>query len=85
MPDQLHCFNCDYTWFPRYKKSSGLRKCPNCGVLGEYEVLSWWQQGNTKYYGKGRTAGEERTGCGCFVLLIFILVAVFSILSSLFM
>ena len=73
MPDQLHCFNCEYTWFPRYKRKSGLRKCPNCGVSGEYEVLSWWQQSNTKYYGKGRMAGNERIGCGYFTFLIIIL------------
>ncbi|NHZ85593.1 MAG: hypothetical protein GWP19_06905 [Planctomycetia bacterium] len=80
MPDQLRCFNCEHTWFPRYQRNPGLRKCPNCGVSGKYEVLSWWQQSNPKYYGKGRMTGDERIGCGYFTLLIIILV----LLSSIF-
>lgn len=69
MPDQLHCLNCDYTWFPRYKKKPGLRKCPKCGYTGDYEVLKWNKQNNSKYHGKGNQAGSERTGCG-FILLL---------------
>lgn len=69
MPDACRCLICGHKWFPRYRKSNDLRKCPNCRKKGQYEVLSWYQQTNPKYFGKGRPAGSERVGCGCFLLI----------------
>lgn len=78
MPDQLHCLKCGHTWFPRYKKKSRLRKCPNCGSYGKYEVLKWWKQGNSKYFGSGKPAGSERLGCGFFIIaLLFLILLIF--------
>lgn len=76
MPDQLHCFKCNHTWFPRYKKKAGLRKCPHCGTIGEYEVLKWHQQSNTKYHGKGNASGTEKTGFGCSLMLVTVILLI---------
>ena len=83
MPDQLHCLNCGHNWFPRYRTSEGLRRCPNCRKQGEYEVLRWYQQ---YQFSKSPRfpAGSEKTGCGCFLVIILFLIALIQIIASVF-
>ena len=80
MSDLLRCLNCGHTWYPRYRpKNTGLRKCPKCKKVGQYDVLSLWQQTKSGYKLPGLPAGSERTGC---LPIIFLLIFIISIIAN---